>query len=62
MSENIVTISTSGGDEVKATRQVVVSVDGVKIGGITSIDIHKMGLDQVLEATITLAVRLGDES
>ena len=62
MSDNIVTICTNGGDEVKTSNQLVVSVGGVDIGGITEIDIHKIGVNGVLYVTIKLAVRLGNES
>ena len=61
MSE-ILRIFTDSGNEPKLSNDVKLMVGDIELGGVLDVDIHKIELDGVVTATITVQVRLGDES
>lgn len=55
----IVSISSEKSDKPVMSKGVAISVDGVPIDHVTSIDIHEILPGNVVMATIVCAVKLG---
>ena len=61
MSE-ILRIFTDRGNKPRLSNQVKLMVGDIELGGVLDIDVHKIEPDSVVTATITVQVRLGNES